>query len=274
MIVHINHIAPRQSEGRPIPPGRKRSGRAGDGLHDVHGRGGHPRSATGAVAARASRLDPLQDQFPRSGDRPPDHRLARQGRCRSPRLPSICARRTPRLPDGQLLQAVQHLVRRRRRQRRRTTSSSDDVQAVSRLSDLGLQPAVLATPRRLGSGVREGIRSGAARAAPRTRIIRRRSRTRSQTSGRCCAISTAKQSAAAGDRRPRNRRRLRRARGGMARSVQGARRAVRHQLLFAPAVHPRRLLADQSRARARRRSRITARMCRACRSTRSTPRSR
>ena len=41
------------------------------------------------------------------------------------------------------------------------------------------------------------------------------------------------------------------ARGRLARPLQGARRAVRHQLLLAPALHPRRLLADQPRARAR-----------------------
>ena len=64
------------------------------------------------------------------------------------------------------------------------------------------------------------------------------------------ARSRESQSAAAGHRRPRDRRRFRRPRGGLARSVQGARRAVRHELLFAPALHPRRLLADQSRARA------------------------
>ena len=97
--------------------------------------------------------------------------------------------------------------------------------------------------------VGQGIRGGAAR-----RHLRRQSSAgRPRLGGRlldAAARPREPQPAAGGDLRPGDRRRLRRARGGLARSVQGARRAVRHQLLLAPALPARRLLADEARTRA------------------------
>ena len=92
------------------------------------------------------------------------------------------------------------------------------VPAVSRLPDLELQPAVLAASRRLGSHVGQRFRGGAAR------------RTSDANHPQAVSDSVAdfwtllrdlenRGQLPAGDRRPRDRRRLRRARGGMARSA-------------------------------------------------------
>ena len=194
-------------------------------------------------------------------------------RCRWPRLRSICARPMRRACPTNWLRRCKNIGAGPDVERLQPRLPGR-LQAVSRLSDLGLQPAVLAAPRRLGSGVGQGIRGGAARRLAPTPIIRRRSPTRWPTSGRCCAISRSARSAArrrssASRSASAPARARRRGSIGSRRSTRSAARASIRACTSSSATTRR----PASSARCRR-SRITASTSAACRSTRSTRSSR
>ena len=135
---------------------------------------------------------------------------------------------------------------------RREPRLSRRLPSLSRLPDLDLQPAVLALSGRLGSGIGQRLRGRAAR-----RVVGCEPPAGGVRFGRRLLDAAARprraRSAAGRDFRSGDRRRFGCARGRVARPLQGARRAVRHQLLLASAFHPGRLLADQPRACDRRR---------------------
>ena len=119
---------------------------------------------------------------------------------------------------------------------------------LSGVPDLGVQPPVLAPSGRLGGGVRQGLRGRAAGGLVGRQPPRGGGRLGEEDLG-ADPRDPAQGPAAGGDRRPGDRRRHRRARGVVAGRVQGDRRRGRHRLLRPDALHPRRLLADQPRAR-------------------------
>ena len=251
VIVHINHISQsKKPKGNQRSPQSELAGLV-TGSSDVARGGGRPRRAAGAVAAHPPRLDPVQDQLPRSGHRPADDRRRRDRRCRWPRSPSICARPTPRGCRDELARAVQSASAPAPDANADNHVYPGRLHAVSRLPDLGLQPAVLAAPRRLGGGVGQGLRGGAA-----GRRVGRESSAGGRRRGRRLldAAARSRQRAAscppeivgAGDRR-----RLRRARRGSGSTVQGARRRS-----AAPAIYSRLqfLLGDYSPTSARARA--------------------
>ena len=162
---------PQQEEGRRSALGAERAGRARHRAHDVDGRGGHPRSQARAVAARASRLDSVQDQLPRPGRGAPHRRQLGEAPAagRDRRRSAAGGQRSAARRSGE---GGEEPGRRARRQPR-APRLSRRLQAVSRLPDLGVQPAVLAPSRRLGSGLGQGLRGGAAGGLVRRQSSRR-----------------------------------------------------------------------------------------------------
>ena len=206
------------------------AGRAGQSRHRRAGRfcrRRRPRRESGAVVARPSRLDSLQDEFPRAGDGPADDDAGGK-----PRPLAEIAIDLRQADPAQLPQQLAHALQSVGSRRRPTTTASTWTTFVPwrnsiiwKFNRLFWQ-WLTEWERASGRGFEAALPSGSSDANHPQAVA-----DSVAEFWRLLKDLDIAPSAAGGDRRARDWRRLGRARRGVARRVQGARRAVGHRLL-------------------------------------------